>query len=383
MAKTTSTVIVLIYCSVFVASSIYVLIPLQPLLAEKFDVSLQIASLSSTLFVFPYAFGLVFFGLIADHYPLRNILLIGMALLTITTGLLAFNHSLEYIFILRVFQGFFAASFAPVTFSYCFKYFTGTRQAFAIAMLNTGFLFAGVFGQLLSVFLSQSYSYSGVFFAFFLFYLSCFIGLSLTLESNRFIKKKLTKNFFPILMACCRDFTLQKLYSITFFLLLTIILFYGSFEIYLYHEWSDFPYSLQLLRSISLIGILPAFFSSFFLNRFGAKYVLQVQLWIMVLGFIPASIHLNVITIIIASFAMIASTSLSIPMMVLLIGKHAQIYQSTAVSLYSFVLLIGASIGSLLAPRLLFTTILFLIPMIFICLLFIARSVPKQPDDNE
>lgn len=378
MPKNTSTAIVLIYCSIFIASSIYIMIPIQPLLAEKFNVSLQFATLPSTLFVIPYAMGLVFFGLLADRISLRKILIIGMAMLAGVTLLLSFSNSFPSLIILRICQGFLAASFAPVTFAYCLKHFKNSSQTFIIAMINTGFLFAGVFGQMTAVFFTELSSYHAVFIAFFCFYLSCFIGLFLTLEPSSPLKKDNTKKILPIISACFLDHTLQKIYTITFFLLFTIMLFYGSFEIYLYNDLRDFLYSSQLLRLISLIGISPAFFSGFFVKKWGAKSVLRFQLGIMVVGFIPAVFSLNVFTILIASLFMIASTSLTIPMVVLLVGKHAPIFKSTAIALYSFVLLIGASIGSVLAPFLPFTTVLFIIPILFLMLLSFSSMLPKK-----
>lgn len=247
-----------------------------------------------------------------------------------------------------------------------------------MALANTGFLFAGVFGQMISAYFTALVSYHFVFVAFFGFYFSCFIGLFFTLRSSGPEKNKQTKKILPMILSCVRDHTLQKIYGITFFLLLTIMLFYGSFEIYLYETWRDFPYSIQLLRFISLIGIFPAFLSSILIKRFGAKAVLQFQLGVMVIGFIPAVITLNVFTILIASLFMVASTSLTIPMVVLLVGKHANLFKSTAVSLYSFVLLTGASTGSVLAPVIPFTTVLILIPSVFLVLAFFSQLLPSD-----
>ncbi|WP_117169877.1 MFS transporter [Paraliobacillus sediminis] len=381
MPKTTFTAIVLIYCSIFIASSIYIMIPIQPLLTEKFHISLHFASLPSTLFVIPYALGLVFFGILADRISLRKLLLIGMAVLAVVTLLLSFSNSFQSLLVLRMFQGFLAASFAPLTFAYCFKYFKDSSQTFVIAMINTGFLFAGVFGQMTAVFFTELSSYHFIFTAFFYFYLSCLIGLFLTLEPSSPSRRDDTKKILPIILVCFRDHTLQKVYTITFFLLFTIMLFYGSFEIYLYNGLRDFPYSSQLLRLISLIGILPAFFSGFFVKKWSVKSVLRFQLGIMVVGFIPAAISINVFTILIASLFMIASTSLTIPMVVLLVGKHAHLFKSTAIALYSFVLLIGASIGSVLAPFIPFSTVLFIIPILFIVLLTFSCLLPKNEKD--
>ncbi|WP_170287651.1 MFS transporter [Aquibacillus halophilus] len=378
MSKQITTAGTLIYCSVFIASSIYVMIPLQPMLAEMYDVSLSYVSLSSTLFVFPYAFGLLLFGVLADRLPLRNILLVGMGLLCLVTGLLSLSNSINSLIFLRIFQGILAACFAPVTFAYCFKHFEGSLQAVVIAMINTGFLFAGVFGQITSVFFTNLFTYQAVFVAFFFFYLSSLIGLFLTLQTSSSKKVFRQNNLFSTILSCFRHQSLRKLYSITFFLLLTIMLFYGSFEIFIFTEWRDFPFSLQLFRTISLIGIIPAFFASYLIKRFGPKNVLTFQLGVMVIGFIPAIIFLNVATALFASLLMIASTSLTIPIVVLLVGRHATTHKSTAVAVYSFTLLIGASLGSTLASYIPFTYVMILIPISFIGLCFFSRTLPDS-----
>lgn len=380
MSKNLITAIILIYCSIFVASSIYVMIPIQPLLAEKFDVSLQVAALSSTMFVFPYAFGLVFFGLLADRFSLRKLLLAGMASLSIITYLLSFSNSIYLLLFLRSVQGVLAASFAPVTFAYCFQHFNGSFRAFVIAMINTGFLFAGVFGQMISAFFADWISYPFVFVAFFCFYLSCFIGLFFTLKTSITGSREQDSRIFPMIFSCICNRQLQKVYGITFFLLLTIMLFYGSFEMYVFTTWKEFTYSIQLLRLISLIGIVPAFFSSKLMNRFGAKSVLRFQLMVMAIGFSPAVFSINVTTIMVASLLMIASTSLTIPMVVLLVGKLASQFKSTALALYSFILLMGATVGSILAPAIGFPVVLVLIPIVFLVLTFFSSLLL---DDNQ
>lgn len=378
MSKNSVTAIVLICCSIFVASSIYVMIPLQPVLAEQFNVSLEIAALTSTLFTFPYALGLICFGLLADRFPLRKLLLIGMALLIIITVLLSLSESIYLLISLRAVQGFFAASFAPVAFAYCFKHFSGSFRAFVIAMINTGFLFAGVFGQMAAAFFAEQGSYSFVFVVFFFFYLFCFIGLFFTLKPSEPKLLQGRGKIHPMIRACFKHRHLAKLYGIAFFLLLTLMLFYGSFEIYVYQSVEDFPYSIQFLRLISLIGIIPAFFSSQLMNKFGAKSVLQFQLGIMVGGFIPVAVAINLYTIMVASFFMIFSASLTIPMVVLLVGKHATQFRSTALSLYSFILLTGASTGSMLAPLLPFSVVLLLVPILYMGLTIYARLLPDD-----
>ncbi|WP_077623099.1 MFS transporter [Sediminibacillus massiliensis] len=377
MSKNTLTAGALIYCAVFVASSIYVMIPLQPRLAESHNVSISYASLTSSLFICTYATGLLVFGFLADRLPLRKILVTGMAMLSLITGALIFAADVGQLILLRALQGFTAASFAPVAFGYCFRYFQGSLQGTAIALINTGFLFAGVFGQIISSYLAEAFFFSAVFTGFFLFYLICFSLLFITLKkavpSDSIPSKKPT----TIILSCFQNQILRKLYLIAFFLLLPIMLFYGSFEIYLHQVWTDFPVPLQLFRVCSLIGILPSFFISALLRRFRAKQILRFQLFVMVAGFLPAIAGLNVGTITFASFLMITSTSLTIPMVVLLVGRNT-VHGTSAVAIYSFTLLSGASVGSALASLVPFPFVLGIIAAIFILLGLLAKTLPDD-----
>lgn len=376
MPTQTKAAVALIYTAILVASSIYVMLPLQSILTETYHAPLRQIALTSSLFTLSYACGLFLFGALADQIPHRKILLAGMACLTVVTGMLYFVYSIDYLIFFRIVQGFFAASFAPVAFSYTFKHFKESMQGFVIAMINTGFLFAGIFGQIISAFFAKTFSFHAIFFVFFLLYISCFLLLLITLKPTS--KKPLRlKSLYITILSCFRDKQLRKLYTIAFFLLFPIMLFYGGFEIYLYNSWPHFPFSLQIFRLLSLVGIVPSFFAGFLVSRFHPASILRCQLAVMTLGFFPAIIFLNAETITIASIAMIASTSLSIPMLVLLVGKFSTDRKSSAVAIYSFTLLIGASIGTTLAPLISFPSILILLPGIFLFLFLFAKRLPS------
>ncbi|SDJ87964.1 MFS transporter [Sediminibacillus albus] len=377
MARQAFTATALIYCGIFVASSLYVMIPLHPAVSESYQVTIAHASLSSSLFIIAYALGLLLFGFLADQLPLSKIMLAGMGVLTLLTSLLAFVDSIEAILLLRVFQGLLAASFAPLAFGYCFSHFTTGFQGVVIALINTGFLFAGVFGQIISAAFASAFSVSSVFVAFSFFYLSCFIFLWFTLQPSANAGGLNIKKLTVTILSCLRNPIVRWLYVIAFFLLFPIMLFYGAFEIYLYTIWKDFPIPLQLFRLISLIGIFPSFFTSYVLKKFKPRTVLQFHLGIMAAGFLPALIHLNVGTIAIASFLMIVSTSLTIPMVVLLVGRHSSAGTS-GIAIYSCTLLTGAAVGSALAPEIAFFHVLWMIPMLFAGLALLAKVLPDN-----
>ncbi|MRG87031.1 MFS transporter [Salinibacillus xinjiangensis] len=372
---------ILIVAGIFIASNLYTMLPIQTVLTEKYMISLEAASMASFCFIISYAFGLLSFGILTDRFEEKHILIYGMLALSIMTLWIPFANNYLTFLIGRSIQGFLAASFAPAAFSYIFHHFHGKTQTISIAMINTGFLFAGIFGQMLSAALVFSFSFHSLFYAFSGFYFIFFILLIVTLEYSKktnIITTKLLRHIVTLI----RFTPLQKLYITAFFLLFTVMLFYGGFEILLAKENQSFPFSHQTFRLIGLIGIVPAFFASQLESRFGPIQVLSGSLVLMSIGFIFPIVTLNEWTLIMASICMIGSTSLTIPMVVLLVGRYGHESKGRAISLYSFTLLTGASVGSICAALIPFTYILIGIVFLFIGLVLMSRSLQKEKDQK-
>lgn len=369
----------LVLTGIFIASNLYTMLPLQKELSETFHVSIAQASLASTFFIFPYAIGLFCFGLLADRFSHKRLLLTGMACLTIVTLLVGMAPYYWLFLLLRGLQGVLAASFAPTAFAYTFQHFQGKQQAFVIAMINTGFLFAGIFGQMIAVYLTGAGdSYQTVYVGFFFFYLLCLCSMAVTLiQSNKPIKK--TRISISPILSFFRFPPLLKLYGISFFLLMAVMMFYGSFEVYMTTDHISFPFSLQTFRLIGLIGILPAFFAGPLQQLYGARSVLAAFLLCMTAGILLPLWTFGTITLVIASIFMIASTSITIPMVILLIGTFAKESRASAVSIYSFTLLTGASIGSILAAIMPFHFVLACIGLTFASLSLLSLTIEKPP----
>lgn len=361
----------LIFTGIFIASNLYTMLPLQAQIAELYHLSDSQASLSSSMFIFPYAIGLFFFGMLADKLPHKKVLLTGMASLAVVTVLVGLMPTYWLFIVLRALQGILAASFAPTAFAYSFEHFHGKTQAFVIAMINTGFLIAGIFGQMIAVELARFGSYRSVFFGFFILYGICFLFMKQSLVPS---KPKPFQTLFSLspILSFFQFRPLQKLYGIAFFLLFTVMMFYGSFEWMIARGEIDIPLSLQSFRMIGLVGILPAFFAGPLQQRFGAPFVLGFGLLTLTIGFSLPLLALHTWTLLIASILMIASTSITIPMVILLVGQFSQHSRASAVSIYSFTLLTGASIGSIAASLIPLPTILPTTAILFMGLAFIS-----------
>ncbi|SEB09930.1 Predicted arabinose efflux permease, MFS family [Thalassobacillus cyri] len=369
---------VLIASGIFIASNLYTMLPLHPALAEHFGTSPAWTSLTSTLFIICYAVGLLCFGILSDIYSNARILQIGMAAVMAVTGIIALTDSFGMLLFLRAVQGFLAASFAPPAFSYTFKQFSGSRQSFVIAMINTGFLFAGIFGQLVSGYFGSSYSYQMVFVVFSFCYLSCAVLMAAALRPPDMVDRRKAAISLITILSFFKQSSLQKLYLISFFLLFTIMLFYSSFEWFIEKNPEGLPLTLQQFRMLGLIGVIPAFFVSRIQKRLPPAVLLCLFLSLMMAAFIPAMIGISTGTLIWASVMMVASTSVTIPMVIVLIGSLAVKNRGSALSIYSFVLLTGASAGSFLAPFLPLETAVYAIAVLFAFLTLIAYRLISE-----
>lgn len=369
--------ITLIMSGIFIASNLYTMIPLQKLITDTYDTTAQSSSLASFCFIMFYAAGLFVFGIWSDLADEKNILVYGMVSVSILTFLISFAGNYILFLVLRSLQGFAAAAFPPAAFSYVFRLFDVRTRTISIALINTGFLFAGIFGQVLSAFLAFRFSFEAVFYGFSLFYFICFLSLQAALTNVRKQTVRERKILTPIL-TCIRFPPLQKLYAISFFLLFTVLLFYGGIEMYVIQSDHHFSLSLQTFRLTGLLGMIPAFFTHVLQKKFGAFHLLTFSLVLMTIGLIPSSLSLNEASLIFSSIALIASTSLSIPMVILLVGEYGEKFRGRAISLYSFTLLAGAGAGSLLAAIIPFPLILIGSSVLFGGLTFLSIVMHRQ-----
>jgi MFS transporter, YNFM family, putative membrane transport protein len=374
-----TTSVILIIAGIFIASNLYTMLPIQTILVEKYDITLELTALSSFFYIFFYACGLICFGMLSDLYGERRTILTGMLCLSLLTLCLSFLSNYFLFVVGRAIQGFLAASFAPPAFSYIFRYFQGKLLTLTIALINTGFLFAGIFGQIVSFHYVFTYSFSTLFYAFCLLYFICYVLLFLTLKYTKI--STTSKKSLTFILTFYRHLSLKKLYITTFFLLLTVMYFYGSLEVYLLTENKHFSMSLQTFRTIGLIGIIPAVFANFFVGHFGAKRTLMGSLLLMSVGFLFSIFSLSEEMILISAIFMIASTSLTIPMVILLIGNFVEEkHRGRALSVYSFTLLIGGSIGSVLAANIPFYAGLIATTILFLCLTVYLFSLKTEKD---
>ena len=176
--------ILLTICAIMVASNIYTLIPIYSVLADDLLIAESHVVLAGGLFTFFYACGLLSFGPVSDFTGRRKILVFGLLASALTTLAVGFSVGSLSLWIARSLQGITLATFASVAFAYSYDIFNFRQRTILVVLINTGFLIAGIFGQVASAFLADVFSWNSVFFFFSALYFFLFAAAFFLLKES-------------------------------------------------------------------------------------------------------------------------------------------------------------------------------------------------------
>jgi predicted MFS family arabinose efflux permease len=348
---------ILVWCSLIVVSSLYITLPMVSVFASTFEVTPSAAAWTSSGFSFAYAIGFLIFGPLSDRYGRKQMMLSGLVALIIITPILGFVNSLSTLIVLRAVQGLAAATFGPAVLAYVVEIFPLEKRVTTIGFVSTGFLLAGIAGQVFSSLVSQNLGWPYVFFLLGGLYLLSAILLSVLVPKGEI--HQTTAGFlapFKQMAAVLFRKSLFFCYLITVTLLLSFVGMYTALGNYL----TQAPFHLnanQILtvRSVGILGMILSPFAGRLVAKFGVKMVLQAGLVLATAGLSIVGFSSNLSTLIVMSVVFVAGISITVPTLISLIGSIAGDARGPAVSLYTFILFIGATLGSIVAMNLLKT----------------------------
>jgi len=365
--------ILLTLCAIMVASNIYTLIPIYSVLADDLLIAESHVVLAGGLFTFFYACGLLSFGPVSDFTGRRKILVFGLLASALTTLAVGFSVGSLSLWIARSLQGITLATFASVAFAYSYDIFNFRQRTILVVLINTGFLIAGIFGQVASAFLADVFSWNSVFFFFSALYFFLFAAAFFLLKESpppATEIKPLWKIFFQLL----NEPRLMKCYVITFSLLFAIIAFYDAIGRFFDGPASD----LLMIRLVGLIGASLSLFTGKLIDRWGELRTLMFGLAIgSTSAFMLLFFH-STGALIIFSIFFVSSISLVIPTVITLIGFYGSSQRAKALSLYSFILLTGASLAPPAAALLPFISVMILLSSLFTFNIVLCILIQKK-----
>jgi predicted MFS family arabinose efflux permease len=351
MRKLPPIAVLLTVTGIFVASNIYTFIPIYSQIAESLLISENQAVIAGSLFTLFYAFGLLFFGWISDIIGQKVVMVWGMFGSAVATLFIGMVEDITFLYFLRSIQGFTLASFAPMAFAYTFDLFQGKSRTLLLVFINTGYLVAGIFGQLSSAYLSTEFDWRFVFYFFSVTYFICFaLCLYYLPDSYRtVIKKTSSQTGFSSLL---KIKGLLPCYVIAFSLLFSSVAFYDTIE-------RSFE-NAQALRMIGLIGAILSLFTGKLIEHIKTSGTLILGTSIGIISLLLLMFFKEQL-IYVVTILFISAIALLIPTIVTKIGSLSGEHRVKALSMYSFILLLGASFAPSLVIHLSFQQVLFVL----------------------
>ncbi|MBE9918215.1 MFS transporter [Paenibacillus donghaensis] len=346
---------ILFFSGLTIMSSFYIAIPLISVFSKEFSVPEGQVVWVSSLFTFCFAIGCLLFGPLSDRFGRKKIMLWGLAALTIVTIILAFQSSLSSIILFRGIQGLTAATFSPVVLPYVMELFPQHKKVFAVSCMSASFLMAGIIGQVFSSLVSSHLGWNYV------FIILAAIYFILTLLMLFFIPNlpengNLVMDAFKQMRKTLAQKSLWFAFVIALVMLLSFVGMYTALGQFL--SSSLFGFSNQQIlyvRSVGILGMLMSLFSSRLTKRYGVIPVLRSAIILSAVGLILLGLGTNMVFVIVVSVVFVSGIAVAIPSLVSLVGEIGGAARGAAISIYTVIVNLGATIGPILALLLLGT----------------------------
>lgn len=343
--------------ALLILSSLYVTVPLLPVFAQAFHVSTSESALSGSAFSLFFAAGCLVYGPLSNRVGRKRVIVAGLAVLAASTACLGYAASFGELILLRCLQGAAAATFSPVALTYAGEIFPADQRITAIGFISSGFLMAGIFGQVWASSLAALLGWPWVFRLLALVYLLTLLLVIVWLPpvpAGRAQRGHSGKDhqWYTVLS----NPSLLLCYGITLTILLCFVGMYSAMGSFLGQP----PYSLSEMeilgvRSLGMVGMVLSLLAGRMCRKWGMLPVLRTGLIFSITALTMISLVQELSVYIVMSVMFVAGIALVVPSLISLVGEIGSGNRGVATSLYTFVLFAGASLGPLLTAYLLET----------------------------
>ncbi|MFC7153976.1 MFS transporter [Halomarina halobia] len=349
-----TTVAILALTGLAVVSEQYVSIPLFPTMRRLFDLSQAEASWLGTAFGLAYAGGFLVFGPLSDRYGRKTIMVPGLLALALSTLAVGFSPSFEVLVGLRVVQGITAATFAPAALAYLSEILPASIRATGIAVTTTGFLVAGIAGQVYADAVTLAVGWEWVFWGLAAIY-GVFVVLLYVLPRTGSAADQSVTSLLTVyarMGRLLRNRVLLAAYLVAFTLLFTFVGMYSGLAPYLQTTFGIGPEQLLLVRLAGIPGMVLSPLAGRLVVRYGSARVVIGGLVLAAGGLGIEAVAGSLAVLVGGSIVFVTGIAAAVPSLISFVGETAASARGAAVALYTCILFIGASLGPLVATYL-------------------------------
>lgn len=348
---------ILSWTGMVVMSSLYLTIPLISLFSDYFNISLAKAGFTSSVFSLGFALGCFFYGAISEKYGRKNVIVFGLFSLSMITLLLGLVNDFSFILLLRGLQGLAAATFSPVALAYTLEIFPNDRKVGAIGFISTGFLVAGIVGQVFSGYVSDHSHWHVIFYVLAAVYLITALLVVWILPKG--VLQNETKNIWAPLKRIGIIFTNRNLifsYIIAFVLLMSFVSMYIILGAYLTSDSFGMKgQNLIYIRAFGIVGMVMSPFAGKLAKRFNVLFVLKMALCLSIISLTVMSFVSTIAGLTIISILFVGGIALAVPSLVTLVSQLGWNMGGIAVSMYTVILFAGTSVAPFISVYLIQT----------------------------
>lgn len=252
--------------------------------------------------------------------------------------------------------------------------FPDDKKITATGILVTGFLMAGIVGQIISGYIIEYLSWNYVFYIMgIIYFINIFLVLVFLPQDN------ITRLKTSILQAIKKMgllFEIRSLvlcYAVDIMFLMSMMCMYTALGYYLSSpHFGLSTHQILYVRAAGLFGIVFAATSGLMVKRFGIFSVLVGGLLIAAFSLISLAFISNLILLVIMSVVFVAGIAVTAPALISIIAQIGGQARGSALSLHTVILFVGAGLGPIFATSLLSTGIYTLPFLIMGGILFIG-----------
>lgn len=337
----------LVIGSFMVFANVYVTQPLLPMIAHKFSISELQAASSFTITTLTLGLSLLFYGPLSDALGRKNIMIMALLGVTLTTFSLGFVTQYSELLLLRALQGFFLAGLPAIAVAYLGDEYRPQAMAVAVGLYISGNTIGGIGGRLIGGFVGEWQGPSAAFFVMSVVSMVCFFLFWVLLPNSENFH---AKRFRPATL-----FTNVKLHISNPILLMCYLI--GGFNFFIFinqYSYITFvleaePYSLSatyvsLLFLTYLTGTIGSAFSGKLAAYCSQPKIMALGTLILMLGSaitLYGSLTSIIIGLLINCFGFFLCHSTASGF----VSKNAHQAKASASSLYLVFYYLGASVG--------------------------------------
>jgi MFS transporter, YNFM family, putative membrane transport protein len=337
-------------CGLAAVSQLYLPLPLLGQIGRQFGLDAAGAGAALGAFSLAYASGFLLFGPLSDRIGRKPVMVGGLLALTVCTLLLSQASTPAQLYAGRALQGLATAAFPPAALAFLAEALPGRLRLWGLAWLSTAFLLAGLVGQIYGGLAGAAYGFGwAVALPCPIYLATAWMLARLPQELRNPVRTPLLASYSGLLRVL-RQPALRTVYGAALPLMMSFVAFYLGLDHHLGAALRAAHLSPLAVRAIAIPGFLMPLAVAVLLPRFGAQRMVSVGLATAAAGLAMAALAGGVTATLAASVLFVAGVGISVPSLIARTSALAEAsWRGQAVSLYTFVLFSGASLGPWLA----------------------------------